>query len=46
MTVKEFAENYKLEIVAGNNLDAEIEGAYFGDVPHDVMAMAKKIISG
>jgi hypothetical protein len=42
MTVREFAEKYKLEVVAGNNLDAEIEGAYFGDVPHDVMLMAKE----
>lgn len=42
MTVKEFAEEYKLEVVAGNNLEAEIEGAYFGDDPHDVMEMAKK----
>lgn len=42
MTVREFAEKYKLEIVAGNNLDVEIEGAYFGDVPHDVMAMAEE----
>ncbi|MFW5961607.1 MAG: hypothetical protein ACOCRV_01235 [bacterium] len=42
MTVREFAEKYKLEVVAGNNLDAEIDGAYFGDEPHDVMKMAKK----
>lgn len=42
MTVREFAEKYKLEIVAGNNLDAEIKGAYFGDDPHDVMEMAGK----
>lgn len=42
MTVREFAEKYQLEIVAGNNLEAEIEGAYFGDDPHDVMKMAKK----
>jgi len=42
MTVREFAEQYTLEIVAGNNLDAEIEGAYFGDIPHDVMEMAEK----
>lgn len=41
MTVREFAEKYKLEIVAGNNLDVEIEGAYFGDNPHDVMKMAE-----
>jgi len=42
MTVREFAEKYKLEVVAGNNLDAEIDGAYFGDVPHDVMLMAEE----
>lgn len=40
MTVREFVEKYQLEIVAGNNLEAEIEGAYFGDDPHDVMEMA------
>lgn len=40
MTVREFAEEYKLEVVAGSNLDAKIEGAYFGDKPHDVMEMA------
>lgn len=42
MTVREFAQKYKLEIVAGNNLELEIEGAYFGDDPHDVMQMAQK----
>ena len=41
MTVREFAVKYKLEVVAGNNLDAEIKGAYFGDEPHDVMKMAE-----
>lgn len=42
MTVKEFAKKYSLEIVAGNNLEAEIEGAYFGDDPYDVMQRASK----
>jgi len=42
MTVREFAAKYKLEVVAGNNLDAEIKGAYFGDEPHDVMKMAEE----
>jgi len=42
MTVREFAEKYKLEIVAGNNLDVEINGVYFGDEPHDVMKMAEE----
>ncbi|PUU87064.1 MAG: DRTGG domain-containing protein [Halanaerobium sp.] len=42
MTVREFAEKYKLEVVAGNNLDAEINGVYFGDEPHDVMKMAEE----
>ena len=42
MTVREFAAKYKLEVVAGNNLDTEINGAYFGDDPHDVMKMAEE----
>lgn len=42
MTVRDFAEKYKLEVVAGNNLDVEINGVYFGDEPHDVMKMAEE----
>lgn len=42
MTVREFAKEFKLEVVAGSNLEADIDGAYFGDVPHDVMEMAEK----
>lgn len=42
MTVREFAEEFKLEVVAGSNLDIEIDGVYFGDKPHDVMKMAQE----
>lgn len=40
MTVRELAEKLKLEVVAGSNLEIEFSGAYFGDIPHDVMQMA------
>ena len=41
MTVREFVEELNLEVVAGPALDKEIEGAYSGDIPHDVMERAE-----
>lgn len=42
MTVKELVDKYDLEVVAGPNLEKEIDGAYFGDLLSNVMARAEK----
>ncbi|ADO77759.1 DRTGG domain-containing protein [Halanaerobium praevalens] len=42
MTVKELAEQFELEIVAGPNLEQEIDGVYIGDLLSNVMARAEK----
>ncbi len=42
MTVKELVDLFDLEIVAGPNLEKEIDGVYIGDLLSNVMARAKK----
>lgn len=42
MTVKELVDLFDLEIVAGPNLDKEIDGVYIGDLLSNVMARAEK----
>lgn len=42
MTVRELAEKFELEVVAGPNLDQKIDGVYIGDLLSNVMARAEK----
>lgn len=42
MTVKELVSEFNLEVVAGPDLEKEIDGAYIGDLLSNVMARAKK----
>jgi len=42
MKVKELVDQFDLEVVAGPNLEKEIDGAYFGDLLSNVMARAEK----
>lgn len=42
MTVKELVDQFDLEVVAGPNLDKEIDGAYIGDLLSNVMARAEQ----
>ncbi len=42
MTVKELVDQFDLEVVAGPNLEKEIDGAYIGDLLSNVMARAEK----
>lgn len=42
MTVKELVDLFNLEIVAGPNLEKEIDGVYIGDLLSNVMARAEK----
>lgn len=41
MTVKELVEELNLEVVAGPDLNKEIDGAYIGDLLSNVMARAE-----
>ncbi|RCW79025.1 hypothetical protein DER71_14414 [Halanaerobium sp. DL-01] len=38
MTVREFADEFDLEVVAGPALDKEIGGVYFGDRSYSLLA--------
>ena len=42
MTVKDLVDLYDLEVVAGPNLEKEIDGVYIGDLLSNVMARAEK----
>ncbi|RAK07775.1 DRTGG domain-containing protein [Halanaerobium saccharolyticum] len=42
MTVKELVDQFDLEVVAGPNLDREVDGAYIGDLLSNVMARAEQ----
>ncbi|TDO86113.1 hypothetical protein DFR79_11526 [Halanaerobium saccharolyticum] len=42
MTVKELVDQFNLEVVAGPDLDKEIDGAYIGDLLSNVMARAEQ----
>lgn len=42
MTVKELVEKLNLEVVAGPDLEKEIDGAYIGDLLSNVMARAEQ----
>lgn len=42
MTVKELVDLFNLEIVAGPDLEKEIDGVYIGDLLSNVMARAEK----
>ena len=42
MTVKELVDKFDLEIVAGPDLEKEVEGVYIGDLLSNVMARAEK----
>lgn len=42
MTVNELVSKFNLEVVAGPELDKEIDGVYCGDLLSNVMARAKK----
>ena len=42
MTVKELVSEFDLEVVAGPDLEKEIDGAYIGDLLSNVMARAEK----
>lgn len=42
MTVKELVDQFNLEVVAGPDLEKEIDGAYIGDLLSNVMARAEK----
>ncbi|RCW53992.1 serine kinase [Halanaerobium sp. ST460_2HS_T2] len=42
MTVKELVDQFDLEVIAGPDLQKEIDGAYIGDLLSNVMARAEK----
>src|SRR6056297_1307 len=42
MNVRDLVSEFKLEVVAGPDLDKEIDGAYIGDLLSNVMARAEK----
>jgi predicted transcriptional regulator len=42
MTVRELVNQFDLEVVAGPDLEKEIDGAYFGDLLSNVMARAER----
>lgn len=42
MTVRELVNKFDLEVVAGPDLEKEIDGAYIGDLLSNVMARAEK----
>jgi predicted transcriptional regulator len=42
MTVKELVDQFDLEVVAGPDLEKEIDGSYIGDLLSNVMARAEK----
>jgi len=42
MTVKELVNQFDLEVVAGPDLEKEIDGVYIGDLLSNVMARAEK----
>ena len=42
MTVRELVDKFDLEVVAGPELEKEVDGAYIGDLLSNVMARAEK----